>query len=767
MYLKHEMKYRFGKRGRLDLIIWTIGFSGISAQIVLMRECLTVFYGNEIAIGSLLCAWLIWTGLGSLLASRQKHPKILTILFLQIGLAAAMPLTFLGIRAGRSIFGVSAGEIIGLGPMFFLIMILLAPFCLLSGAAYPTVCHGLAAEKLTLHPSGRPFILEAFGAGVGGIAASLFFLPRLDAGEILLALLAMNLLSGAVLCFRRGRHVRSWLPSSVLVILSAAALLPVSGENLERLGDRVFWRNRRPFLSENTAYGHMTFSRQNGQITLYQNGLHVWSAPDPETSEEAVHLSLIQHPDPRRVLLLGAGPEGALQEALKHASIESAFYVDPDRKLLDLTRMHLPPNLSLPLDDPRIRFRSEDGRGFLARNDTLFDAVLLNMPSPYTAQINRYYTQEFFRLVHQNLSEDGIFGIALQGSENVIGHELADFLSAIHGTLTSVFPYTIVLPGETVRMVASVSDRHLSTHSDTLVKRIRNLRLGTWFVEEYYLFDRLAPDRIDYIKERLYPISDREINRDFFPIGYYYDAILWATYFSGATKSLYQALRPLRTSHILIGLGLFGLLGMLSLKAFRGIWRKRCPALVSLSIWSVGFTEISLEFALILGFQIICGHIYPHVALMVSAYMIGLSMGAWRQTRCTDASIGLKSFTILQAAMALLPLMVMAFLGVNHLNGGILNSDYIALGFSSLIALCGFIGGKQFVLATQLAAMWSGSSGFAAGILYGIDLIGSSGGALIASALLIPLFGLMDTLLILAVLNAVVLLLLIVDRNCR
>ena len=41
------------------------GFSAVVGQIVLMRELIQVFNGNEISLGILLATWLLWTAVGS------------------------------------------------------------------------------------------------------------------------------------------------------------------------------------------------------------------------------------------------------------------------------------------------------------------------------------------------------------------------------------------------------------------------------------------------------------------------------------------------------------------------------------------------------------------------------------------------------------------------------------------------------------------------------------------------------------------------------
>jgi predicted membrane-bound spermidine synthase len=64
--------------------------------------------------------------------------------------------------------------------------------------------------------------------------------------------------------------------------------------------------------------------------------------------------------------------------------------------------------------------------------------------------------------------------------------------------------------------------------------------------------------------------------------------------------------------------------------------------------------------------------------------------------------------------------------------------------FPALAALCGMLGGYQFPLATAIY-LHDGSSQRKLGILYAIDLLGGSLGALLMSGYLIPVFGFWKT----------------------
>ena len=54
------------------LSLFILGFSSLVAQIVMTRELVVSFYGNEFFIGWLLFAWLFWVGIGSIIIKSSR-----------------------------------------------------------------------------------------------------------------------------------------------------------------------------------------------------------------------------------------------------------------------------------------------------------------------------------------------------------------------------------------------------------------------------------------------------------------------------------------------------------------------------------------------------------------------------------------------------------------------------------------------------------------------------------------------------------------------
>jgi spermidine synthase len=55
------------------LSITAAGFAATIAQVLLLRELLVLFYGNEMSTALALAGWLLWTALGSAFAARASR----------------------------------------------------------------------------------------------------------------------------------------------------------------------------------------------------------------------------------------------------------------------------------------------------------------------------------------------------------------------------------------------------------------------------------------------------------------------------------------------------------------------------------------------------------------------------------------------------------------------------------------------------------------------------------------------------------------------
>ena len=172
-----------------------------------------------------------------------------------------------------------------------------------------------------------------------------------------------------------------------------------------------------------------------------------------------------------------------------------------------------------------------DGRRYLTETRDKFDVIIVDVPDPQTAQLNRFYTMEFFLTARAHLAPGGLLALELRSSEETISPDLADFLRCIRRTLGEVFPYQAAIPGETIHFFGAMRADVLTSDPNVLVARLRERRLNTQYVREYFIPYRMMPDRMEQVETELRPVAATPVNRDFAPAAYAFDVVLWSAQF--------------------------------------------------------------------------------------------------------------------------------------------------------------------------------------------------------------------------------------------
>lgn len=98
--------------------------------------------------------------------------------------------------------------------------------------------------------------------------------------------------------------------------------------------------------------------------------------------EMMAHVPMFALGGARDVLIIGGGNGGVLREVLKHASVRRAVVVEIDRRVIELSRAHLPSLGAGAFSDPRAEIVVDDGAAFLRRTSDAFDAILIDAPDP-------------------------------------------------------------------------------------------------------------------------------------------------------------------------------------------------------------------------------------------------------------------------------------------------------------------------------------------------------------------------------------------------
>jgi spermidine synthase len=734
-----------------------IGFAATVGQILALRELLTVFSGSELAVAVVLGGWLFWTALGSFLGGRlsQRYPRS-EFLFghLQSISGLILVATIFLIRAARTFFQIGAGELVNLGQMLVISFLTLAPFCLISGLLFSLACSILARQIREWGRSpGLVYFLEGLGAGIGGLLFTLILIHYFNAVQIASGIGALLCVSGLTVSLQisRSRLLDISIPAAIFLCLT---LVQYQSTNLDKASRQWQWSGFHLLDSQETIFGHIVVVAKENQISFFESGVWNFAFPDQLSAEQAVHYAMLQHPAPGSVLLIGGGVSGSLSELLQHPSVHKVDYVELDPKLIQLGKIHLPPAATDSLEDGRVAVHHEDGRRYLSRTSELYDVILVNLPEPFTAQINRFYTQEFFRLAAGKMHENGVFFFSASAAETALGPTQAGYIKLLYRTAASVFPEVVVFPGQSARFFCSISPESLITEPETLVQRIRQRQLRLLYVQDHYILWDLSPLRQESFMAMIRQADESAVNSDLNPRAYSYNLLLWGTHYSPMVG---KAFATLNKRSIWVGMFLLCFLVVaLTVGQRLRSGRSSFPKIrVLYSVAIFGLTGISLEILIVFAFQIFFGYVYYQIGLLLALFMVGLAMGSITLSYYPKRRpIQIKTLMVFQFTLACFCLGLAVMLIYFPKWSAVRDHHFLYREAFSIISLAaGFIGGTHFPLANRLCVREQTGVGRTAGLIYAVDLLGSFLGCLLVGLVFIPLVGIFQTFLIMALVN--------------
>lgn len=230
-----------------------------------------------------------------------------------------------------------------------------------------------------------------------------------------------------------------------------------------------------------TAFQKIELARspEFGNVLLLDGIMQVAEKNDFQYHEPMVHPAMIAHPNPRKVLAIGAGDGGILREVLKYPCVTSVDFVELDKGVVDFSRKYLKKVHGGSFDDPRVHANYVDGRSFVEQHPASFDVVIMDLTDPF-GPAAMLYTKEFFRLVKRSFRTGA--GIFVMQSQSPISRPKA--FGCINRTLNSVFGhvcplYLYIQMYAVLWSITTASDRlDLNRTSDaTIAARIKKYGL--------------------------------------------------------------------------------------------------------------------------------------------------------------------------------------------------------------------------------------------------------------------------------------------------
>lgn len=746
----------------LHVFLVALGGFSMLVQTVLLREYLVIYGGNELALGLFFGSWLAWIAVGAAGAGRLLRRVEPDRLLVPLALVyALMPLVQTAlIRGLRVLAGVPAMETFPFDRLLVVTLLSNLPVSLITGAGF-TAAAALVRGRSSGSTVSRAYLLEAAGGFAGGVLATL--LPWWGAGPVRILLGAGAFMAlGAMAVAPRGRRGPRWVSAALAATLCVVLVTPL-GAALERITRQQRLRASLPEAtlvdSFDTPYRNVTLATLGTQKIVLFDGRIAQVYPAGREPVERTALMMSQAAGARDVLVLGPGSASLVRELLGYP-VGSVTVVEQDEKMRSGLEGFLPEDTTRALSDPRVSVQVEDPRVWLARTDASFDLVVLAMPDPDTALLNRFYTVQFYRQVRQRLAPGGVFCTRITSAANYLGPRVRRYGRNIHHSLSSVFADVLVTPGENAVFLAARRPGLLTADPEELASRYASLGRGRGTFDPGYFSTILEPERVRFVNETLGrpPGGDEPslMNTDDRPTAVLNHLVVMALTVDSRLPHIIDVVRTTGPWFMLVPLLAILLFRVRHAILFAGGGGPG-PGNAVTYLAAAGFISISLDVVLLFTFQNRFGSLFLTVGVMNALFMGGLALGALAvRPLLRGRRSSLNVAVGVGASVALLALALPRLAGA-QVGPGV---------FALLFLLAGLLGGAAFPAAAFLhprSADPTGSAGSLAALMESADHWGGALGGVLAGVVMLPVLGVQDTCLVLASTAVAVLVMVAVD----
>ncbi len=414
-----EPTHSRGGAGRWLIAAFLAGAAMLALEVVWFRFLQLFLFGTALTFAFMLAVVLVGIGLGGLLASLWLRRDPRAHRWLSAVGALAGWAVLLGYAAFSPWLGEDAFFISRPDATLLLSLRLMLPASLASGAIF--TLQGAALRQHfagAAETTGRLLVANTLGAVAGAVLGGFVLLPALGMER---SLCAIVLAYGGVAALCRtpgtgrvGRVV--WQGSLVAVALALGVFprgamttrhLPTSLARFMEEGVRL--ESLREGPNQTTAYLRRDWGGQPVAFRLVTNG-HSMSGtelPDRRYMKTFVYWPIAVRPRIRNALLISYGVGSTAKALTDTRALSRIDVVDISREILAMTSVVFPPGQD-PLADPRVHVHVEDGRFFLQTTSQSFDLITGEPPPPKAAGVTSLYSREYFRLLHDRLTPEGL-----------------------------------------------------------------------------------------------------------------------------------------------------------------------------------------------------------------------------------------------------------------------------------------------------------------------------------------------------------------------
>ncbi len=706
-----------------------LGLYSISGQVLLLRELISSFNGDELLIGWAMFGWLSAVAVGAYAGGRVGRAVGAEAMF--IGGSIMLVLLVPAVRLCPMLISDVVGQVIPFGTAAVISTLAMLPVALLSGWLFTTLAReGWATADAIV----TVYLWEGIGAFVGGVLIACLAGGLMSNLALTLAV-AIAVVAFVLLMRRDRRPVITWL-FTVVTLLLLTGVSSLAGRLDEAL-DRIKYPQYEVLKSFDTHYGRQSLLSRDDLLILLSDNKTEAILPDLERAENLLIPPLLCRPGARDILYFGRCEFGIAHLARAFPQLQITA-VDPRWQLTSAIdqAMQFPGGVSRLTDDPVSFIAARAGLDW-------YDVIIVDAGEPDSYRTSRLLGVEFFMQARRLLREDGLLVVPTgYDTDRYVSDETAMILSTIHQSLAVSFEDVVMWPGTGTVFMASASEV-CRPDVDAIVSRLDSMEYQPVYLSEGFLRDRLSEFKLDRLNASL--IGTDQVNSVARPVLPHLQGMYRSrSGFDRAILSLWF------NQPYAVLIGLTPLLAVLAYASFGRARRRR----FGLFLYSTaGLVSIALELLSFYVYQTTAGSLYAEMAALVGAFMLGLAGGTYYSRKLQSRHLEYPALIVLLIAVTIF------FLSWHRIDSQVALAYHLM--FLFVVALAS---GSLFVAAT--ARYYEDRPLTNRGVGYAVELLGSAIGALVTLAVLLPMVGISWVLILLGAVLVVALVGALLTERC-
>lgn len=475
------------------------GFVALAYEVIWSRVLALIIGSSVYAFSIMLTTFLIGLAGGATLASRLadkvRRPVLMFgIIEAAIGVTSLIgaylfnDLPYVFVQLYRWVDSNSFGLLLFARFLIAAFVMILPTFLL--GALFPLVVRIVSSgnvARTTGRTVGDAYAANTMGAIAGSFASGFVLIPWLGLLGSMRLCVALNFaVAGVVFIVSRAtretklnrgkRTVTATLGIAVSALLIVIVVMIEPPWDPEVMSSAVY--RYAPSLTNKSRRDLFDFlKRGQGETLFYKEGvtatvavqrqsggrvLKVNGKPEASTAGDMPTqiligaLPLLVRDQTDDVLLIGLG-SGVTLGSVEQFPVKRVTCVELEPAVIEASR-HFEDVNNHPLDDPRLKMVSNDGRNFIYTTDQKFDVIVSEPSNPWVTGVANLFTLEYFKRGADRLKDGGLFSQWLQ-----IYEMAPEDVRTLIATFRAAFPQVYLFRGAEgdLMLLGSKSERRL------------------------------------------------------------------------------------------------------------------------------------------------------------------------------------------------------------------------------------------------------------------------------------------------------------------